>query len=146
MDEKLATLRAVPLFVGLDDNELKAVGALCEELNMPAGHELTHEETFGNEFYMIVEGDVRIHRAGATIRTLGPGDFLGEIALLDHGRRTVSATCETPCRLLVLGHRRVPLAARQPTRYPGPRARGACPPRPPARPRLRHLASVAPAT
>ena len=63
MDEKLATLRAVPLFVGLDDNELKAVGALCDELDVPAGHELTHEETFGNEFYMIVDGDVRIHRA-----------------------------------------------------------------------------------
>ena len=105
MDEKLATLRAVPLFVGLDDNELKAVGALCEERDLPAGYELTHEETFGDEFYMIVSGDVRIHRAGATIRTLGSGDFLGEIALLDHGRRTVSATCETPCRLLVLGHR-----------------------------------------
>jgi CRP/FNR family transcriptional regulator, cyclic AMP receptor protein len=105
MDEKLATLRAVPLFVGLDDNELKAVGALCEERDLPAGYELTHEETFGDEFYMIVGGEVRIHRAGATIRTLGSGDFLGEIALLDHGRRTVSATCETPCRLLVLGHR-----------------------------------------
>ena len=105
MDEKVATLRAVPLFVGLDDNELKTVGALCEELDAPAGHELTHEGTFGNEFYMILEGEVRIHRAGATIRTLGSGDFLGEIALLDHGQRTVSATCETPCRLLVLAHR-----------------------------------------
>ena len=105
MDEKLATLRAVPLFVGLDDNELKAVGALCDEHDAPAGHELTHEGTFGNEFYMILKGEVRIHRAGATIRTLGPGDFLGEIALVDHGQRTVSATCETPCRLLVLGYR-----------------------------------------
>jgi CRP-like cAMP-binding protein len=105
MDEKLAMLRSVPLFVGLDDDELKAVGGLTTEADVPAGHELAREETFGEEFYMILEGDVRIHRAGATIRTLGPGDFLGEIALLDHGRRTVSATCETPCRLLVLGHR-----------------------------------------
>lgn len=105
MDEKLSMLRGVPLFVGLDDNELKAVGALCDEVAVPAGHELTHEETFGDEFYLILEGEVRIHRAGATLRTMGPGDFLGEIALIDHGRRTASATAATDCRLLVLAHR-----------------------------------------
>ena len=105
MDEKLAILRSVPLFVGLDDGELKAVGGLTTEVDVPAGHELAREETFGDEFYMILDGDVRIHRAGSTIRTLGPGDFLGEIALIDHGRRTASATAETDCRLLVLGHR-----------------------------------------
>jgi CRP/FNR family cyclic AMP-dependent transcriptional regulator len=105
MDEKLALLRSVPLFVGLDDGELKAVGGLTTEVDVPAGHELAREETFGDEFYMILDGNVRIHRAGSTIRTLGPGDFLGEIALIDHGRRTASATAETDCRLLVLGHR-----------------------------------------
>ena len=105
MDEKLSMLRGVPLFVGLDDKELKAVGALTSEVNVPAGHELAREETFGDEFYLILDGNVRNHRAGATIRTLGPGDFLGEIALIDHGRRTASATAETDCRLLVLGHR-----------------------------------------
>lgn len=105
MDEKLSMLRGVPLFVGLDDTELKAVGALCDEVTVPPGHELAREETFGDEFYLILDGSVRIHRAGATLRTLGPGDFLGEIALIDHGRRTASATAETECRLLVLGHR-----------------------------------------
>jgi CRP-like cAMP-binding protein len=105
MDEKLALLRTVPLFVGLDDDELKAVGALTTEVDLPAGSELAREETFGNEFYMILDGDVRIHRAGATLRHLGPGDFLGEIALIDHGRRSASATVETDSRLLVLGHR-----------------------------------------
>ena len=105
MDEKLAILRSVPLFVGLDDSELKAVGGLTTEVDVPAGHELAREETFGDEFYLILDGNVRIHRAGATLRTLGPGDFLGEIALIDHGRRTASATAETDCRLLVLGHR-----------------------------------------
>ena len=105
MDSKLAMLRAVPLFVGLDEDELEAVGALCDEIDVPAGKELTREETFGNEFFLILEGQVRIHRAGKTIKVLGPGDFLGEIALIDHGRRTATATCETACRLLVLGHR-----------------------------------------
>jgi CRP/FNR family transcriptional regulator, cyclic AMP receptor protein len=105
MDSKLAMLRSVPLFVGLDENELEAVGQLCDEVDAPAGRSLTVEETFGDEFFLILDGQVRIHRAGATLRTMGPGDFLGEIALVDHGRRSASATCETACRLLVLPHR-----------------------------------------
>jgi CRP-like cAMP-binding protein len=105
MDSKLAMLRAVPLFVGLDEHELEAVGALTDEVDVPAGRELITEGTFGNEFFLILDGRIRIHRAGSTLVTMGPGDFLGEIALIDHGRRTASATCETACRLLVLGHR-----------------------------------------
>ncbi len=105
MDDKLTMLRGVPLFVGLDEDELEAVGRLCTEVEEPAGRELIHEETFGNEFFLILEGRIRVHRAGKTLVTMGPGDFLGEIALIDHGRRTASATCETDCRLLVLDHR-----------------------------------------
>ena len=105
MDDKLTMLRGVPLFVGLDEDELEAVGRLCTEVEIPAGRELIREETFGTEFFLILEGRIRVHRAGATLVTMGPGDFLGEIALIDHGRRTASATCETDCRLLVLDHR-----------------------------------------
>ena len=105
MKDKLAMLRGVPLFVGLDEDELQAVGALCDEVDMPAGHELIREGAFGDEFFLILEGDVRVHRSGTTLRVLGAGDFLGEIALSDHSRRTASATCETPTRLLVLAHR-----------------------------------------
>ncbi len=103
MDDKLAMLMGVPLFVGLDDDELDAVGRLCTEVEVPARQELMHEEGPGSEFFLILEGQIRIHRAGATLRTMGPGDFLGEIALIDHGKRTASGTCETDCRLLVLG-------------------------------------------
>ena len=144
MDEKLTTLRAVPLFVGLDDNELKAVGALCDEVDLPAGHEFTHEETSGTSLHDRPRR-CPIDRGGATIRT-SAGDFMGEIALLDHGRRTVSATSETPCRLLVLGHRESTLAARCSTRHPGPRPQGAGPPRPPALPGLGHLGTTAAGT
>lgn len=105
MDDKLAMLMGVPLFVGLDDDELEAVGRLCSEVEVPAGQELMHEEGPGSEFFLILDGQIRIHRAGATLRTMGPGDFLGEIALIDHGKRTASGTCETDCRLLVLGRR-----------------------------------------
>ena len=105
MDDKVAMLRAVPLFVGLDDDELAAIGRLCDEVDVPAGRQLIREGAFGDEFFLILDGEVRIDRAGTRLRSMGPGDFLGEIALIDHGRRTATATCETDCRLLVLAHR-----------------------------------------
>ena len=59
----------------------------------------------GHEFFLIVEGRVRIERDGQTINTLGPGDFLGEIALLEESRRTATAITEGPAKLLVITHR-----------------------------------------
>jgi len=105
MDAKLEMLRRVPLFEGLGRKELEEVGRLCDEVDLPAGRVLMREGDSGDEFYLVLEGSVRVDRGGATVATLGPGQFLGEIALVDHGPRTATATCETACRLLVLGHR-----------------------------------------
>ena len=105
MDAKLEMLRRVPLLEGLGRKELEEVGRLCDEVDLPAGRVLIREGDSGDEFYLVLEGSVRVDRGGATVATLGPGQFLGEIALVDHGPRTATATCETACRLLVLGHR-----------------------------------------
>jgi len=105
MDAKLEMLRRVPLLEGLGRKELEEVGRLCDEVDLPAGRVLMREGDSGDEFYLVLEGSVRVDRGGATVATLGPGQFLGEIALVDHGPRTATATCETACRLLVLGHR-----------------------------------------
>jgi CRP-like cAMP-binding protein len=105
MDAKLEMLRRVPLLEGLGRKELEEVGRLCDEVDLPAGRVLMREGESGDEFYLVLEGSVRVDRGGTTVATLGPGQFLGEIALVDHGPRTASATCETACRLLVLGHR-----------------------------------------
>lgn len=71
---------------------------------LPAGAALTHEGRHEGYFFVVISGAVRIDRGGRTINTLGPGDFLGEIALLDGGPRTATATTESPCRLLSLRH------------------------------------------
>ena len=68
------------------------------------------EGTTGNEFFVIIDGSVRIERGGSTLASLGAGDFLGEIALVDDGPRTATATTESPARLLVVGHREFHLA------------------------------------
>jgi CRP-like cAMP-binding protein len=105
MDRKLELLRKVPLFAGLGGRELEEVGRLADEVDLPDGRELTHEGRTANEFFIIVNGTVRIDRGGATIRRLRDGDFLGEIALVDGGPRTATTTTEGPGRYLVVGHR-----------------------------------------
>jgi CRP/FNR family transcriptional regulator, cyclic AMP receptor protein len=105
MDEKLELLRRVPLFAGLGRREIQEIGRLVDEVEVPAGHELTREGRSAEEFFVIIDGSVRIERGGARVRTLTNGDFLGEIALLDGGPRTATATAQDATRLLVIAHR-----------------------------------------
>jgi CRP-like cAMP-binding protein len=105
MDQKLELLRRVPLFAGLGGRELEEVGRLADEVDLPVGRVLTHEGRTANEFFLILDGSVRIERGGRTVNRLGSGDFLGEIALIDGGPRTATATVEDGGRFLVVGHR-----------------------------------------
>jgi CRP-like cAMP-binding protein len=95
----------VPLFAGLGARDLEEVQRLADEVDVPAGRELTTEGRSGEEFFLIVSGRVGVVRNGVRIRTMSDGDFLGEIALLDGRARSATVTTETPTRLLVLAHR-----------------------------------------
>ena len=106
MDQKLELLERVPLFAGLPTQGLEEIGRITDEIEVPAGRALTHEGRHEGYFFVVVSGTVRIERGGRTINTIGPGDFLGEIALLDGGPRTATATTESPCRLLSMTHER----------------------------------------
>jgi CRP/FNR family cyclic AMP-dependent transcriptional regulator len=104
-DQKLELLKRVPLLSGLGKRDIEEVGRLADEIDLPAGHVLTREGASGHEFFVIIDGTVRVDRGGVSIGSLGPGDFLGEIALVDDGPRTATATTESPAKLLVVGHR-----------------------------------------
>ena len=101
-DQKLELLRHVPLLDGLSGKDLEEVGQLADEVDVPDGQVLTREGAPGSEFFVIVNGAVRIEQGGNEMTTLGPGDFLGEIALLDDRPRTATATAVGPTALLVL--------------------------------------------
>jgi len=103
-DTKVERLRHIPLFEGLDKHALEEVAQLADEIDVPDGYTLIREGTFGDQFILIIEGKVRIERGGQTIRTMGDGEFLGEIALIDKGRTTATATTEGPARLFIVGH------------------------------------------
>jgi len=100
MDDKLALLRGVPLFAGLEERSLQAVAMLAREVWAKAGEVLILEGEPGDAFYVIVDGTVRVEHGDRTIRSMTAGGFLGEIALVEHGARTATATCVTDCRLL----------------------------------------------
>jgi CRP-like cAMP-binding protein len=105
MSQKTDLLRRVPLFAGCGTGQLDAIGQLADEVDVAAGTTLMKEGASAGEFFVIVDGSVRVDRGGTTIRHMGPGEFLGEIALVDGGPRTATAVTETPARLLVVGHR-----------------------------------------
>jgi CRP/FNR family cyclic AMP-dependent transcriptional regulator len=104
-DQKLELLKGVPLLAGLGRREIEEVGRLAEEVDVGEGQVLMRQGSTGSEFFVIVDGRVRIEQSGTTIASLGPGDFLGEIALVDDGPRTATATTESAAKLLVVGHR-----------------------------------------
>jgi CRP-like cAMP-binding protein len=95
-------LRTLPLFSSLSDRELRDVARLADEVEVEAGRHLIDEGRFAYEFFVIEEGDAEVTRGGERINALGPGDFFGELALLEAGRRTATVTTTEPSRLLVL--------------------------------------------
>jgi CRP-like cAMP-binding protein len=104
-DEKLELLRRTPLLSDLGRRELEEVERLVDEVDVPAGRVLMREGEAGREFFVVVHGTVSIDRGGTRLRTMEPGGFFGEIALLAEGPRTATATTDGPATLLVLGHR-----------------------------------------
>jgi CRP-like cAMP-binding protein len=100
MDEVVAALRGVPLFADLDEPSLQAVAILARERTTSADEVLILEGEPGDAFYVILDGTVRVEHGDRTVRSMTAGGFLGEIALIERGTRTATATCVTRCRLL----------------------------------------------
>jgi CRP/FNR family transcriptional regulator, cyclic AMP receptor protein len=104
-DEKIDLLRTVPLFSGLDHADLKRVSTLADIVDLPADRLLMSQGQHGREMFVLVSGSARIERDGQSLGERGPGEVLGEIALLDGGPRTATVTLSEPSRLLVLARR-----------------------------------------
>ena len=102
---KVELLRNVPLFSGLSAKELMSLSRLMDEIDLKPGTVIIREGNTGGEFFIVLEGTIEVKRKGRRLARLGPGDYLGEIALIDHGPRTATAIVETPSRVLVLASR-----------------------------------------
>jgi CRP-like cAMP-binding protein len=97
-----AHLTGVPLLADLSKRDLEHVARWADEVDMAPGRHLLDEGALPHEFFLILEGEVEVTHDGQTLATLGPGDFFGEIAILEDMRRTATVVTTTPCRLAVM--------------------------------------------
>jgi CRP-like cAMP-binding protein len=98
-------LARVPLFAGLPKRHLRGLAALAVEQQFDEGATVAREGKPGDDFYVIVSGQAKVLRGGRVLRRLTPGDFFGEIALLDEGPRTATVVAETPLTVLTINRR-----------------------------------------
>ena len=89
-------LAQVPLFEGLSRRHLKRLAEHADEISFREKETIVEEDQPGGSFFAIVEGEVKVQQGGRVIATAGPGEFFGEISLLDGGPRSATVVAETP--------------------------------------------------
>ncbi|GAC1343077.1 MAG: hypothetical protein NVSMB29_15440 [Candidatus Dormibacteria bacterium] len=97
-------LQRAPLTRGMTPAELASLSQELDEQTFLPGHRVVTEGFSGQEFFIIVDGVAGVSVDGWQVARLGPGDFFGEVGLLDEGLRFASITAETPLRCLVLAN------------------------------------------
>ncbi len=101
-DTKVEALHKAPLFESLSRKELQHLARLADDMEVDAGKVLCREGEPGREFFVLMEGEVEVERGSQSLGVRGPGDFIGEIAILEDVPRTATVTAKTPLRFFVL--------------------------------------------
>ena len=105
-DQKLESLQQIPLFASCDDRELQEISKLVDEASVPEGYVLIEEgSTECREAFIILEGSASVSVRGVQVAVVGPGGCTGEMAVIDHERRSATVTALTDLRLLVVDAR-----------------------------------------
>ena len=98
-------LKTVPLFAHCNNKQIEFIATQVEDMDFPAGRVLCTEGQSGGDFFMLLAGGADVTRQSKPIAKMVPGDFFGEIAVVDGGPRTATVTTAVPSRCLVLGPR-----------------------------------------
>ena len=111
MDE--SKLIAVELFSGLSREELARLSRVTDEVVVPAGTTLIGEGSFAHEFLLIESGSAEVRRDGTLLAELGPGDFAGEIGVMQDARRNATVTASSELTAIVMTARDLRALARE---------------------------------
>jgi CRP/FNR family cyclic AMP-dependent transcriptional regulator len=95
-------LKSIPLFEDIEDSELAQIATFAQEVSVEAGRNLVREGDFSYEFMVIEEGEAEVTREGQHVADLGPGDFFGEMGLLERTLRNATVTAKTPMLVVTL--------------------------------------------
>jgi CRP-like cAMP-binding protein len=104
-NSKIDLIKRVPLFSSASKSELAEIASIADEIDFAAGKVLIKEGDSGREFIVLIEGTADVERGGEKVATIGPGDFVGEIALVAKTPRNATITTTSPVRALVITDR-----------------------------------------
>jgi CRP-like cAMP-binding protein len=103
-DPKLDRLARVPLFSRLGKRELEFLSSRVDEISLKAGQTVIRQGQATESFFILVSGNIEVTREGKPAARLGPGDFFGEIGMLDHGPATATVVTDGAVEAMVLSH------------------------------------------
>ena len=98
-------LRTLPLFGDLSNHDRHRIARWADDVDLPAGKTLVTQGAFAHEFMVIESGTAEVTVNGEHVADLGPGDFFGEMALLEHQRRSATVTATSDLRVVVMHER-----------------------------------------
>jgi len=102
LDRRSELLAGCPLFRGIDANGLAGLAEVATAVEFPANHVIARQGEIGTGFFVVVDGSVRVTRDGDVIAHLGPGEFFGELSVLDRMPRNASVTADVETTCLAL--------------------------------------------
>ena len=102
LDRKAELLSAARLFDGVDAEGMDRIAAVAVQVDFPDNHVVARQGEIGTGFFVVVDGSARVIRDGESLATIGPGDFFGELSVLDGRPRTAQVVTEGPTTCLAL--------------------------------------------
>ena len=99
-----ARLKAIKIFADLEDADLAKIAAFADERSVSEGDTIVREGDFSEDLITIEEGTAAVKRGGETVAELGPGDFFGEIGVMQNEMRAATVVATSPMRLITLTH------------------------------------------
>ena len=98
-------LKPLPLFGDLSHHDLQKIARWADDIDLPSGKRLVTQGAFAHEFMVLESGTAEVTVDGEHVADLGPGDFFGEMALLEHQRRSATVTATSDLRVVVMHER-----------------------------------------
>ena len=95
-------LKSLPLFESVSDEDLERIAPFVSEVSVSEGKHLVDEGDYAYNLMAIEEGTAEVRRGDESVAQLGPGDFFGEVGLLDTEKRTATVVATAPMRLVTL--------------------------------------------
>jgi CRP-like cAMP-binding protein len=101
-DRRAELLAGCTLFRGIDADGLARLAERATQVDFPTGHVIARQGEIGTGFFVVIAGSVRVVRDGEVVARLGPGEFFGELSVLDRMPRSASVIAEEPTTCLAL--------------------------------------------